>query len=157
TEDSFRQILNASIRPLYERRGRVRVAFPALRATPTEDVKGLHVFVKVEEGPSYELGRVVVEGPSPINPNELLEGGDFKSGDVANVDKVNEGLESIRKLVRRAGYLDAKVTSVRRIDDEKKVVDVAVQIDAGPLYTMGKVTFVGLDLHGEAEMKRVWG
>jgi outer membrane protein assembly factor BamA len=156
SEDSFRQILNASIRPLYERRGRLRVAFPAMRVSPTEDVKGLHVFVTVEEGPSYEMGKVTIEGPSPLNPEELLKAGDFKSGDVANGDKVTEGLEAIRKLVRRAGYMDVKVTSGRKIDDVKKVVDVAVYIDAGPQYTMGKVSFVGLDLHGEAEMKRVW-
>jgi outer membrane protein insertion porin family len=132
------------------------VAFPALRVSPTEDVKGLHVFVTVDEGPSYEMGKVAIEGPSPLNPEELLKAGDFKPGDVANADKVNEGLEAIRKLVRRAGYMDAKVTSGRKIDDVKKAVDIAVNVDAGPQYTMGKVSFVGLDLHGEAEMKRVW-
>jgi outer membrane protein insertion porin family len=34
---------------------------------------------------------------------------------------------------------------------------VALRIDAGPQYTMGKVTFSGLDLNGEAEMNRIWG
>jgi outer membrane protein insertion porin family len=157
SEDSFRLVLNASIRPLYERNGRVRVAFPQLRAEPTEDVKGLHVFVTVDEGPSYQLGKVEIEGSSPLDPEELLKKGEFKSGEVANFDKVKEGMEAIRKAVRHAGYMDAKVTSERKIDDVKKVVDVAVSIDAGPQYTMGKLAFVGLDLHGEAEMKRVWG
>ena len=58
--------------------------------------------------------------------------------------------------MRRAGYLDAKVTSDRGIDDAKKTVDVAVQIDAGPQYTTGKLTIVGLDLNGEAEINRIW-
>src|SRR5688572_6187052 len=81
TEDSFRQVLNASIRPQYERRGRVRVSFPKIRTEPTEDVKGLHVFVTVDEGESFQLGKVTIEGPSPVDPGALIKSGDFKSGD----------------------------------------------------------------------------
>ena len=91
-----------------------------------------------------------------MDPASLIKTGDFKTGDVANFDRVNEGLEKIRKAVRRAGYLDVKVTSERSIDDAKKTVDVAVHIDAGAQYTMGKLTIVGLDLNGEAEIMRIW-
>jgi len=157
SEDSFRLVLNASIRPLYERRGRLRVSFPQVRTEPTEDVKGLHVFVTVDEGPAFDLGKVTIAGTSPVDPASLLKTGDFKTGEAANIDKVNEGLEAIRKAVRRAGYMDARVSSDRRIDEGKKTVDVEVQIDPGALYTMGKLALAGLDLHGEAEMKRIWG
>jgi len=33
---------------------------------------------------------------------------------------------------------------------------VAVHIDAGPRFTMGKLNIVGLDLNGEFEIKRIW-
>ena len=49
-----------------------------------------------------------------------------------------------------------KVTSERSIDDAKKTVDVAVHIEPGAQYTMGKLTIVGLDLNGEAEILRIW-
>jgi outer membrane protein insertion porin family len=75
---------------------------------------------------------------------------------VANFDRVTEGLERIRKAVRRAGYLQAKVTSDRKIDDAKKAVDVAVHVAPGPLYLMGKLEIVGLPLDGEAEIRRIW-
>jgi outer membrane protein assembly factor BamA len=156
TESSFRDLLNSSVRLLYEQRGRVRVAFPEVRAEPVSDVEGVHVFVKVDEGQSYELGKVAIAGQSPVDPAVLIKAGDFKTGDVANFDRVNEGLEKIRKAVRRAGYLDAKVTSERAIDDAKKAVDVAVHIEPGAQYTMGKLTIVGLDLNGEAEITRIW-
>jgi outer membrane protein insertion porin family len=156
TEAGFREILNNAVRAVYEQRGRVRVAFPMVRAEPVKDVEGVHVFVQVDEGASYELGKVEIAGPSPVDPAVLLKTGDFKTGDVANFDKVNEGLERIRLAVRRAGYLQAKATGERRIDDEKKAVGVAVHIDPGPQYTMGKLTLVGLDLDGEAEINRMW-
>lgn len=156
TESSFRDLLNHAVRPVYEQRGRVRMTFTEVRAEPVSDVEGVHVFVKIDEGQSYELGKVAIAGPSPVDAAGLIKAGDFKTGDVANFERVNEGLEKIRKAVRRAGYLDAKVTSERNIDDAKKAVDVAVHIEPGALYTMGKLTILGLDLNGEAEITRAW-
>ena len=156
TETGFLEVLNNAIRPLYEQRGRVRVGFPKVRVEPATDVEGVHVFVTVDEGESYELGKVEIAGPSPVDPAALLKDGDFKTGDVANFDHVNEGLERIRKAVRHAGYLQVKVTSERKIDDAKKTVGVAVHIEPGPQYVMGKLNLVGLDLIGEAEMLRIW-
>ncbi|MBZ5729123.1 MAG: hypothetical protein LAP87_29620 [Acidobacteriia bacterium] len=156
TEDRFRELLNAAVRPLYEARGRVRVSFPKIRTEPDKEVEGVQVYVTVDESQSYDLGKVQIEGPSPLKPDDLLKAGDFKTGDVANFDRVNEGLERIRKAVRHAGYLQAKVTSERRIGDAKRTVDVALHIDAGPQFTMGKLTIVGLDLDAQAEINRIF-
>jgi outer membrane protein assembly factor BamA len=156
TEDVFRQILNAAIRPLYEDKGFVRVAFPELRTKPAEDVKVVQVTVTVNEGVSYELGKVSIEGPAPVPAADLLRAGEFKAGDVNVREHVNQGVERMRLAVRRAGYMDARLFSDRHIDDGKKVVNVSVRVEAGPLYHMGKLEITGLDLSAEAEMKRIW-
>jgi outer membrane protein insertion porin family len=156
TEDAFRQVLRASIRPIYEARGRLRVSFPKIRTEPDKEVKGVNVFVTVDEGVSYELGKVSIAGSTPIAPETLLKAGEFKSGEVANMEHVTEGVERVRKAVVHAGYMQAKVESERKIDDERKAVDVVVRMDAGPQFFMGKLNIVGLDLDGEAEMKRIW-
>ena len=101
------------------------MSFPEIRTEPDKDVAGVHVYVTIDEGISYDLGKVDVVLPTPVDPAVLLKAGDFKTGDVANMDKVSEGLDKIRLAVRHAGYLDAKVTSDRKIDDEKKTVNVA--------------------------------
>jgi outer membrane translocation and assembly module TamA len=49
-----------------------------------------------------------------------------------------------------------KVSVDRRLDDAKKIADIDVRVDAGPQYLMGKLTVTGLDLEGEAEIKRIW-
>ncbi|HXS97818.1 MAG TPA: POTRA domain-containing protein [Candidatus Limnocylindrales bacterium] len=156
TEAGVREVLNAGIKPLYEARGRLNVSFPSMRTEPAKDVTGLKVTVTLDEGAVYTLGTVAIVTASPVDPAVLLKQGDFKGKDIANFARVGEGLERIRKALRRGGYLDAKVTSERKLNDEKKTVDVAVSIDPGPQYTMGKVQFTGLDLEGEAEMKRMW-
>ncbi|HTX37109.1 MAG TPA: POTRA domain-containing protein [Bryobacteraceae bacterium] len=156
TEDSFRAILNASVRPVYEARGRVRVSFTNLRTEPASDVKGIHVFVTVDEGESFELGNISVEDPCPIDKSTLLAEADFKTHDVANVDRINAGLEKMRLALRRDGYMDAHLTTRRKIDDDKRIVNLFVDVESGNQYLMGKLTLVGLDLDGEAEMKRIW-
>ena len=56
TEDRFREILNSSVRPIYEARGRLRVAF-TLKTEPSKDVQGLNVIVTVDEGESFSTAK----------------------------------------------------------------------------------------------------
>jgi outer membrane protein insertion porin family len=156
TEDLFRQILNSSIRPLYDARGHLRVAFPQVTAEPAKEMLGVNVSVTVEEGPAFEMGKVLVEGETPIAADALVKAAAIKTGETANFDKVNEGLEKMRQALRRAGYMEAKLESERRLDDSKRTVDVAVRVQAGALYRMGKLTVAGLDLNAEAAMRRIW-
>ncbi|HLK48119.1 MAG TPA: POTRA domain-containing protein [Bryobacteraceae bacterium] len=156
TEERFRELLNTAVRPAYEARGYLRVKFTRIRTEPTKDVQGLHVFVTVEEGDTYQLSKVSVDGPSPLNPDSLIKTGGFKTDEAANFDQVNEGLEKMRQALRHDGYLDAKLTPNRVLDDAKKTVQVGVRIDPGPRYAMGKLTIAGLDLNGEFEMRRIW-
>jgi outer membrane protein assembly factor BamA len=156
TEDLFRQILSTAVRPLYEDKGYVRVAFPDLRTKPVEDVKGVHVSVTVDEGVSYQLGTVRIDGPAPLPAPELISAAALKKGDVNVRTHVNEGIDRVRQAVRRAGYLDVQIFSDRWIDDGKHVVDVVLRVEAGPQYRMGKLNIDGLDLSGEAEMRRIW-
>lgn len=156
TEEHFRELLNTGVRPLYEARGRLRLAFTKIRTEPAKDVQGLHVFVTVEEGESYQLSKMEIAGPSPLKPEQLLKVGDVATGEAANFDRVGEGLERMRKALLHAGFMDAKLTTSRAIDDAKKEVVVTVHVDPGPLFSMGKLTITGLDLDGEAEMRRIW-
>jgi outer membrane protein insertion porin family len=157
TEESFRELLGNALRPVYEARGRVRVTFPKIHTEPAKDTEGLAVMVTVDEGQSYTLGKVAVEGPTPLRPEDLLKAGDIKTGDVANFNAVAEGLERMRHALRRAGYMQGKVTSERRIDDAKRTIDLALHVDSGPQFLMGKLEITGLDLDSEAEIRRIWG
>lgn len=156
TEEHFRELLNTQVRPRYDAIGRVRVAFPKVRAESAQDVQGLHVFVTVDEGESYQLSKVAIAGPSPLRPEELLKTGKIPTGDVANFDQVTEGLERMRKALLHAGFMDAKVSAERTIDDSKKTIELGIHLDPGPRFLMGKLTVVGLDLNAEFEIKRIW-
>src|ERR1022692_1443891 len=81
-EEAFRQCLDSSIRPLYDARGRIRVTFTKVTVENAKDVQGLAVKVTLEEGGTYDLGGVRVEGAPHFEAVRLLKTAKFKNGDL---------------------------------------------------------------------------
>jgi len=155
TEERFRQILDLSVRPLYEARGRIQVSFPSIRTEQATDVKGLLVKVEVAEGEVFNLGEVRFEGAA-LPVEELRRAGDFKTGDIANFTEIQAGVERIKKRFRREGYMQPEARVERQVHDKSKTVDLLVRIDEGPRYVFGELKIQGLDIHGEAAIRRLW-
>ncbi len=155
SEARVRQLLDSAIRPIYEGRGRLRVAFPKIAAAPAPDVKGLVVTVVVEEGASYNLGEVRVEG-APASPESLLKAANLKVDDIANFQDVEAGRQRMLKLLRRNGYMRADARVERRIDDTRKKVDITFQFTSGPQYLFGKLSIEGLDILSEPQVRKLW-
>jgi outer membrane protein insertion porin family len=156
SEPAFRELLNNSVKPLYDARGRIRASFPKITSEKSRSVDGVAVHVTVDEGPSFDLGEIKLDNKSSVKTEELLKTGNFKKGDLANFDDVNQGVERIRKRLRREGYMRAGATVNRTVHDDTKKVDVLVHIDEGPQFTFSKLTVNGLDLDGEAAIRKLW-
>jgi len=157
SQEHFRELLDNSIRPLYDARGRIRVAFPQITAAKAAGVDGLAVKVTVNEGPSYDLGNVRIEGARGVKPEELLKAGNFQSGDLANFEEVAKGLDRIRKRLRKHGFMRNTVNLERSVDDAKKVVNLVVRVEEGPQFVFGKLTIEGLDINTEPAIRKLWG
>ena len=157
TEAGFRTLLDTSIRPLYDARGRVRVAFLKVTTEKAQDVDGLVVTVALDEGPEFKLGEVKFAGNYAAKSNELLKMGKFKTGEVANLDEVAQSLEVIKKRIQRQGYMRAQTAIEKTLHEKTRTVDITIRIDEGPQFNFGKLTVEGLDLHGEAAIKKLWG
>ncbi len=155
TEKRFRQLLETSVRPLYEARGRVRVTFPEIHAAPAEGIQGVVVTVKVNEGESYNLGAVRIEG-APLAAEELLRAAGLKSDEMFDGARVQAGVEQIERRLRREGFMRVRADLERQIRDEARRVDLLIRIQPGPRYAFGKLAIQGLDLHGEAAVRRMW-
>ncbi len=155
SEKGFRQLLDMSIRPLYEARGRIRVSFPTIQIAPAKDVKGVLVTVEVSESDPFELRDVHYEGEG-LPLAELQSVADFKTGDVANFAEIQAGLDRIKKRLRREGYMQPETRVERKILDAKKTVDLVVHVEKGPRYTFGTLKIQGLDMHGEAALRKMW-
>ena len=157
TEEGFRGLLNTSIRPLYDARGRVAAAFPKISTEKAPDVDGLIVDVTVDEGAEYKLGEVKIMGNYAGRSAELLKLGKFKAGEVVDFDEINAGVERIKKPLQRQGYMHAAATLDRALNEKNKTVEITIHIENGPQYTMGKLTIEGLDLNGTSGIRKLWG
>jgi outer membrane protein assembly factor BamA len=157
SEPRFRQLLEGSIRPLYEAVGRIRVTFPSIETEPDKDVKGVVVKFSVQQGPVYQFGKVAVTGAdtSRVEMPALLKR--IKTGETANFDDVKAVQSRLVDEFHHEGYLRATTEVLRTVDDDKKTVDVNVRIDSGALYTFHQLTIVGLDLEGEPVIRKLWG
>ena len=155
TERRFRQLLDTSIRPLYEARGRVRVAFPKVAAATAQQVKGVVVSVEVDESQVYQLGEVGLAGEN-LPEERLRKAGGFKTGDVANFTEIAAGIERLKQVLRRNGHMKPETRLERQINDPRKTVDITIHVDKGPQYVFGKLTIQGLDMHGESAIKKLW-
>jgi outer membrane protein assembly factor BamA len=154
-EVRFRQLLETNVRPLYEERGRVRVLFPEIKAEKDRDVNGMALTVKVEEGASYSLGEVTVDG-SRLAAAELLKAANLKRGDVFNILLIQAGVARIEKRVRREGYMRVKTRIDRKVNDPAKTVGLAIHVEDGPRYTLAKLNIEGLDLISEPAIRQIW-
>ena len=154
-EGRFRQLLDNSLRPIYEARGRLTVEFPKIAATPSADVRGLNVEVTVNEGEVFQLGELQLLGPG-IPEAELRRVADFRSGDVANFQAVEEGIERMRRLLRRNGYLAAVLTPKRTLHLAEKRVDLTVEIQPGDQYHFRRLKVEGLDIQSEPVIRKMW-
>jgi len=155
TEARFRQVLEANVRPLYDAIGRVRVAFPKVTVQPAKDVLGVAVTVEVQEGEVYSLDKVDLEGGG-IPEKELLRAANFKTGDVADFKQIDAGLDRMKKRLTRDGFMHPQTRVDRTIRDAEKKVDLVVHVDPGVRYVFGKLTVEGLDLNGEAAVRKSW-
>jgi outer membrane protein assembly factor BamA len=152
TEERFREIIDTSLRPLYESKGRIRVAFPKFETRPAEKVNGLVVTVHINEGPVYELRNVSLAG----GPESLLKEGAFRLGETVRFDQVQEGVKRIEAAMKRAGYIDAKTAVDRNIDDKAKKLDLVIRATPGQQYKFGKLDIDGLDIQTEPHIRKLW-
>jgi len=155
-EDRFRELLETSIRTLYEDRGRVRVSFPKIEAAEAKSAKGIAVTVEVAEGAAYNIGAVNVQGTQTMD-RDLVKVTGLKSGDLAGLSSVQAAAERLRERMRAGGYMKTTVKWDRTVDDAKKEVNLLYRVDPGPQYKFGKLMLKGLDIHSEAAVRRLWG
>jgi outer membrane protein insertion porin family len=156
SESHFRQLLDTTIRPLYEARGHLRVVFPKIDTEPAKDVKGIVVTTQVEQGPVYKLAAVAFTGTS-MAAEDLQKVAKLKAGEVSNFDEIKLAQSRIEQTIRRGGYMQVTSKIARNLHDAEKTVDVTFQIEPGPQFTFGKLTITGLDIISEPTVRKMWG
>jgi outer membrane protein insertion porin family len=154
-EATVRQLLETSIRPLFDGRGRLRAAFPTVTTEKAHGVDGVSVKIQVDEGPEFKFGAVNATG-GVIPAREVVDIAALKKGDVANFRQVNAAIDRIQQRLRAAGYMHSQTRVERQIHDSEKTVDVTFVSTPGRQFKMGTLKVKGLDVVTEPVIRKLW-
>jgi outer membrane protein assembly factor BamA len=146
SQREFRLILDSNIRPLYEEKGLLSVAFSAIRTTSVGDGK-ISVTTTIDEGRVWQLGKVALEGED-LPVDKMLAAGKFTSGRVANWKEFLVGLDNMSAVLKHDGYIGASSKPDRTFQPETGVVDITIKVDKGKQYRFASIEITGL---GDAE------
>ncbi|MCM3901835.1 MAG: hypothetical protein ND866_09030 [Pyrinomonadaceae bacterium] len=135
--------------PIYRERGHLRASFrpplAKLVAETTSNCKGgVNITLPVEEGPIYSWGKAEWAGNATLTNPELEAALGMKTGELANVLKIDKGLASTEQAYGRKGHLFPRLKGTPVFEDGSLSVTYRIEIKEGPQYRMGTLTINGL-------------
>ena len=118
--------------------------------------------VTVEQGRLYKLGAIHLPSGEPLNLAEVNKSAGVVASKVEVKVSISGGL-TLRRAVsfvtgeyKSKGYMDCVVTPHPKFDDASGTVDYNLEIETGPVYTMGKLTIENGADDLRAAMRAAW-
>ncbi|HLH30490.1 MAG TPA: outer membrane protein assembly factor BamA, partial [Terriglobia bacterium] len=106
-------------------------------------VNRYYITLKVEENDQYRIGDVKVTGNKEFNEAivRLILG--LVPGQVYNESALRKGFENLKKLYGQRGYVNFVATPLQDLDEEKKLVNLTINVDEDRQFTVNRITFSG--------------
>ena len=132
------------VREVYGRAGYkdARLGEPRVDVEEQGGGRVVSITVPVEEGERWKLGGVGFTGNREISDDRLLELFDRPASGWLGSRYVEEGVERVRDLYGRDGFLTARIEPVI-VEREGLTADVLVRIDEGQRYRVGRIEIEG--------------
>jgi outer membrane protein insertion porin family len=106
--------------------------------------KSVDITMPIEEGERYHLGTITFKNNKAIpNPNALRGLFPMKDGEIFSREKIAKGLENLRKAYGEAGYINFTSVPDTKFDDEKKTVNLEIDVDEGKQFYVRRIEFQG--------------
>jgi len=106
--------------------------------------KVVDITVPVEEGDRYRLGTITFTGGKAITNTKALRAQfPIKDGDIFNRESIAKGLENLRKAYGTLGFINFSAVPQTSIDEGKKQVSLAIDLDEGKAFMVRRIEFTG--------------
>lgn len=133
------------VRALFQDRGYFAVEVKSVKlkaGDPLGNPKPVTMEAEVAEGPKYKVGAVTFVKNRAFTAERLRSEFPLKAGAAFERDKVASGIEGLRKVYAKSGYLDY-VAIPATTPGSNATMDLSLSIEEGPQYRLDKVEFVG--------------
>jgi outer membrane protein insertion porin family len=106
--------------------------------------KSVDITIPIEEGDRYRLGTITFKNNKAISNNAALRSlFAMKDGEIFSREKIAKGLENLRKAYGEAGYINFTSVPDTKFDDEKKIVNLEIDVDEGKQFNVRRIEFQG--------------
>jgi hypothetical protein len=135
--------LQERLRVAFQERGYFKVTVEEPALLKGESPQSAAITVRVTEGQKFYLREISFEGSSEIPAERMRQLFRIKSGDLFRISDIRGGLDELRKLFGKAGYVNFTAVPETIADDSEAVIDLVIDIDAGPPYFFGPLILNG--------------
>lgn len=112
--------------------------------------------ITVEAGPQCRLGHVrfasATDSTLAFSEAILRQQLQLQEGDMFDVTKIRQGLESIGRLYGSKGYIDATPEPNSTIDEKNSRIDLLIRVDEQKPYRIAKIELLGLRTKAQNEL-----
>ncbi len=106
--------------------------------------KSVDITMPIEEGDRYHLNSITFKNNKAIQSTAALRSlFPMKDGEIFSREKVAKGLENLRKAYGTQGYINFTAVPDTKFDDEKKTVDLIIDVDEGKQFYVRRIEFTG--------------
>lgn len=104
---------------------------------------GLHVTIKVDEGPQFTIGEIGIGGDTIPDMERAREALSLESGDVFRSSKLRADINALTEVYGDEGYAFVNVTPDTQIDPKARTVDIKYAVSKGPVVHIDKILISG--------------
>ena len=132
------------LRQFYLRNGYVDFAVKDIQGTFTLDRQYYSVVFTVDEGDKYKIGKLSIDNPfDDVPTEELMDVIVMDSGDVYNIDEVDETMSLLRSKVADFGYAFINVEPVPTKNDDSRTIDLEFKIQKTNRIYLNTINILG--------------
>jgi outer membrane protein insertion porin family len=106
--------------------------------------KSVDITMPIQEGDRYTLASITFKNNKAIKEERALRSlFPIKDGEIFSREKVAKGLENLRKAYGEYGYINFTSVPDTKFDDEKKLVNLEIDVDEGKQFYVRRIEFQG--------------
>lgn len=143
----------AALRALYQKRGYLDVRIVE-NVTMDARSQQADIALDITEGAQTLVGRVAVEGRSPVPSKQLLAAIRLKPGIPFRPDAVAEDENEVAARIAVLGYPHVLVRAKVDMAQDQSLADIVLHVDPGPYVELGRVFWAGNFVTRESLLKR---
>jgi outer membrane protein insertion porin family len=140
------------IRELYKKEG---FYFVKIKSKLKHKREGMEIVFLIDEGEKIKIKKIVFKGAESISSRKLGKEMRTKKGSVLDERKLEEDLSRILFLYNKKGYAAASLTHTIRYDEERGGLVIEVELEEGPQFKVGKISFSGNTIFTERELREL--